>query len=103
MQLNRYLDQQIDWFAQQIDRRFTGVSCPSIEGTYLAWLDCSDAVPDGNGRPLQRALLEETGLWLSDGASFGGSSLHVRMNLACPRALLEDGLERLERFLGGVS
>lgn len=71
--------------------------CP-LEGTYLAWLDCSElGLDDGC---LKRFLLDEAKLALDEGPLFGrGGEGFVRMNLACPRVLLEQALDRLGRAL----
>ena len=43
-------------------------------------------------------LRERTGLRLSAGGVYrGNGGAFLRMNLACPRARLQDGLERLKR------
>ncbi|HKJ85649.1 MAG TPA: hypothetical protein VKA06_06215, partial [Spirochaetia bacterium] len=59
-------------------------------------LGCSHAA-------VQHALLEEAALWLSEGKQFGAAGEgFFRMNLATPRSLVKDGLDRLEhavRFL----
>jgi cystathionine beta-lyase len=67
-----------------------------VEATYLAWLDVRDL---GLERP--GAHFEQHGLGLSDGAAFGGEGF-VRFNFACPRSLLDDGLDRLEQALAGA-
>ena len=60
-----------------------------VEATYLAWIDLSDtAVADAPG-----AYLESHGIGLSDGAAFAGPGF-VRFNFACPRSMLDRGLER---------
>jgi cystathionine beta-lyase len=68
------------------------------DATYLLWIDVS-AIP-GNSREIAVKLRELTGLFVSDGEHFGpGGEHHLRMNIACPRALCEDGVERLIRGL----
>ena len=64
-----------------------------VEGTYLAWIDVSDLELDDPG-----AWFEDFGLGLSDGAAFGGPG-YVRFNFACPRAMLDRGLERYHRAM----
>ena len=64
-----------------------------VEGTYLAWIDVSDLGLDDPG-----AWFERFGLGLSDGAAFGGPGF-VRFNFACPRAMLDRGLERYHRAM----
>jgi len=97
--LTAYLDDQIAWFAKELKARFPDVRCPGIEGTYLAWLDFSECRITEAVSDLHSLILEKGALLLSDGVPFGGTSRHLRMNLACPRSLLEDGLNRLERVL----
>ena len=68
------------------------------DATYLLWIDVS-AIP-GDSLEIAGKLRELTGLYLSDGVEFGpGGEHHLRMNIACPRALCEDGTERLIRGL----
>ncbi|MDR0397399.1 MAG: pyridoxal phosphate-dependent aminotransferase [Oscillospiraceae bacterium] len=65
-----------------------------MEATYLAWLDCSGL---GLTHPeLVKAFAEKARVWLNDGATFGANgSGFMRMNLACPRATLNEGLKRI--------
>lgn len=70
-----------------------------LEGTYLAWVDCRAAGSD-SGRLAQR-LLDEAKLKVSPGAMYGpGGDGFLRINMACPRALLVEGLHRLKSVLG---
>jgi len=70
-----------------------------LEGTYLAWIDCSrTGLSDAE---MTIRLLAE-GVWLEEGTKYGtGGSGFQRLNFACPRATLEEGLSRLTRALGG--
>ena len=64
------------------------------EGTYLAWLDCRrfELSPDA----LDYKLLHEAGVWLNRGDLFGVSGAgFVRLNAACPRAVLDECLARM--------
>jgi cystathionine beta-lyase len=67
-----------------------------VEATYLAWLDVRDLDVEHPGR-----YFEQHGLGLSDGAAFGLPGF-VRFNFACPRSLLQDGLDRLEQALASA-
>jgi cystathionine beta-lyase len=60
-----------------------------VEATYLAWIDVRDLELEQPGE-----FFEQHGIGLSDGAAFGGDGF-VRFNFACPRSVLEQGLERL--------
>jgi cysteine-S-conjugate beta-lyase len=59
-----------------------------VEATYLAWIDVRDLALEQPG-----AFFEQHGIGLSDGAAFAGPGF-LRFNFACPRSVLELGLER---------
>lgn len=62
--------------------------------TYLLWLDCSSMA--GSASEIAHHIRNKTGLYLSEGSQFGScGEKFLRMNIACPRVTLEDGLERL--------
>lgn len=68
------------------------------EATYLLWIDCSQY--DKDSQRLANFIRKETGLYLSEGSQYGeaGRSF-LRLNIACPRERLMDGLSRLKRGL----
>ena len=64
------------------------------DATYLMWIDCSDITDDAD--QFVDFLEKEAKLMLNSGVDFGGNGkTFVRMNLACPRSMVEDGLNRL--------
>lgn len=87
-------------------RRFIAEKIPRLrvvpsEGTYLAWLDCRGLGLEP--KALEQLLLAKARLVLSQGYTFGaGGEGFVRINIACPRAMLEDGLGRLASAVGGL-
>ncbi|HHN48066.1 MAG TPA: putative C-S lyase [Bacteroidales bacterium] len=73
-----------------------------LEATYLLWLDCS-AAGFGSHDELKDFMIQKAGLALSDGATFGpGGEGFMRMNLACPRSLLEKALLQLREAFNGL-
>ena len=63
-------------------------------GTYLLWLDCG--VVTGDSGALARQIRAQAGLCLSPGSVYRGNGARfLRMNLACPRSRMLDGLQRL--------
>ncbi len=67
------------------------------EATYLMWLDCGGFAA-GKAKELAGFIRERTGLYLSAGNQYGlGGDSFLRLNTACPRSVLEDGLARLKR------
>ncbi len=64
------------------------------QATYLLWLDCSALCADA--ADLQAFLRAKTGLYLSEGGQYGAAgAAFLRLNIACPRQTLADGLDRL--------
>ena len=71
--------------------------CPvlPLEGTYLVWVDCSALKL--SSQALERLLLEKGKLWVNAGSMYGEAGNHsIRINIACPRKRLTEGLKRLK-------
>jgi cystathionine beta-lyase len=91
-----YLETNVDFLERFLAERVPGVRLVRPEGTYLALLDCRDLgfEPD----ELNGFFLRKGGVYFSDGAMFGREiEGFVRINFGCPRALLKEALERIER------
>ena len=68
------------------------------EATYLLWINCSCYSKDSV--ELTEFLRRETGLYVSEGAEYGEAGrCFLRLNVACPRTRLSDGLTRLREGL----
>ena len=97
-ELLRYLEANRDFVADYVQSQLPGVAMARPEGTYLAWLDCR-----GAGLPKDDPFsffLERARVALNDGTAFGAPGRgFVRLNFACPRALLTEGLERMRGAL----
>ena len=72
-----------------------------LEGTYLVWADCS--VLGMRSEDIERRLLLDSRLWINAGIHYGeeGDSF-IRINIACPKSMLTDGLKRLASGLGAM-
>jgi len=96
-ELLSYIRENLSYLRDFCAKRMPGVRVIEPEGTYLVWLDfralkMSDAE--------MRDMLIGGGVALDDGYLFGsGGSGFERMNIACPRALLEEGLEKMAKAL----
>ncbi len=97
-ELLRYLESNRDFLVKYVRSNFPKVEMGVPEGTYLAWLDCRKAgVP---GHDPFTFFLEAGRVAFNDGKTFGrGGEGFVRLNFGCPRALLEQGLERMTTAL----
>ena len=90
-----YLEANVDFLEKFLRERIPRIRLIRPEGTYLALLDC-------RGLGLEPAalndfFLKKAGVYFSDGRIFGPElEGFVRINFACPRALLREALERVE-------
>ncbi|MCR4681984.1 MAG: PatB family C-S lyase [Clostridiales bacterium] len=101
-ELRGYLSDNRRLAEEKIASSVPNLSAVHGEATYLLWIDVRRT---GLGsREFAARLRKETGLYLSDGSGFRGEGGEgfLRMNLACPRSVLSDGLSRLERFASGL-
>ncbi|MGD8217212.1 MalY/PatB family protein [Pseudomonas thivervalensis] len=94
--LKTYLQANRDYLVEAVNTRLPGITMTVPQGTYLAWLDCSGLGLDDP----QGFFLKEAKVGLSAGLDFGDDAgQFVRLNFGCPRALLEEGIARMERSL----
>ena len=69
-----------------------------LEGTYLVWVDCS--VLNQSSDEIVKTFLEKEKLWVNKGSLYGETGEgFIRINIACPRQQLIEGLNRLRRAL----
>ena len=69
-----------------------------LEGTYLVWVDCS--ILKRRSKEIVEILLKDEKLWVNEGSMYGEAGEgFIRLNIACPRQVLIDGLDRLKRGL----
>jgi len=69
-----------------------------LEGTYLVWMDCH-ALKTPTVE-LEEKLISEAKLWLNAGKMYGDEGEgYMRWNIACPRTLLIEGLERFRKYV----
>jgi cystathionine beta-lyase len=96
-----WLEELLDYILGNYNfmERFLATRLPKVrlfplEGTYLALLDMRGL--EITDSALKEKLLKGARVWLDEGTKFGrGGEQMQRMNLACPRAILEQALERL--------
>ena len=73
-----------------------------IEGTYLAWVDCSSLCKKLgiNSEQLEERLIQEAKVYFNAGAHYGkAGENYLRINLACPRSILEEAVKRFLQFV----
>lgn len=79
-----------------IEKYIPQLSVTKSDSTYLVWIDVKNLVSDAS--VFTSFLREKTGLYVCDGDVYGkGGETYFRINVACPKKTLMDGLERLKK------
>lgn len=93
--LRAYIRDNKEFAAAYIRKHLPALFIPDSKATYLLWVDCCNITE--NTLELAHFIRENTGLYVSEGESYGASGRgFLRINLACPRQTLQDGLDRLK-------
>lgn len=96
-QLNTYLFANYRFLCDFFSKHFPSLEVVKLEGTYLVWVDCSSL---GKSSTEIVNNLYRHGVWMNDGAMYGENQrAFIRINIACPRKILEEGLLRMEKAL----
>lgn len=98
-ELNKYLWDNYQYLKDRLEKELPKVKLLKLEGTYLAWIDIT-----GLGMSSDMAaqkLLHEGHVYLNSGTMYGKKTGegYLRINLACPRATLEEGINRMVKAL----
>lgn len=96
--MRAYVEENKNYVRAFLKEHIPEITAPQSEATYLLWLDCTKLTQDS--RAFAKEIRQKTGLYLSNGAQYGGAGTgFLRMNLACPRSYVEDGMRRLKEGL----
>ena len=97
-QLVGYLHGNYEAMAEFCRRELPEFPITRLEGTYLVWMDCSSLGMPSDA--LEHALLDDARLWLNAGTMYGAEGEgYMRWNIACPRSVMLDGLNRFLNFV----
>ena len=100
-QVKAYIRSNITFVDDYLKQNLPQIKMMPIEGTYLVWLDCSALGMTADER--EQWLWHEAKLWLDGGGIFGKEGeAFERINVACPRATLLQGLEQLKAAVEGL-
>jgi cystathionine beta-lyase len=100
-QLMDYLSDNVDFLIRFVEERLPMVEVIKPEGTYLVWMDFRKLGLDPD--TLEDLMLKKARVWLDEGYIFGrGGEGFERINVACPRSLLKQGLQRIERAVNSL-
>ena len=97
-ELKAYLQQNIEYTRNFLRQNLPQVRLIEPEGTYLLWLDFRNL--GISNAALEELIIKKAGLWLDSGAIFGAAGKGFqRINAACPRAVLEEALQRMAKVI----
>jgi cystathionine beta-lyase len=86
-------------FARSVHGLNGGLRVLPADSLYLAWMDCRDLGMDAEA--LNRFMLTRARLWLDKGQKFGVEGHgYMRVNLGCPRATVDEAINRLRTAIG---
>ncbi|MEK4028360.1 MULTISPECIES: MalY/PatB family protein [Bacillaceae] len=93
-----YIRSNVRLVKEFIDRELPELTVIEPEGSYLVWIDCRKlGLSDDE---LMKKILLKGKLALGQGSKYrSGGEGFMRMNVACPRSIVEDGLQRLKAAL----
>ncbi len=94
-QLIEYLKGNIEFVRNFLEERIPQIKMLEPEGTYLVWLDFRGL--SLSEKEKEDLVIHKARLWLDKGTMFGEPGVGFeRINIACPRAILQQALEKLE-------
>ncbi|MBQ3425902.1 MAG: pyridoxal phosphate-dependent aminotransferase [Clostridia bacterium] len=98
--LREYIEENRRIVAEYVNKEIPDITYVPSEATYLLWLYCGSLCGDSTG--LAEFVRRKTGLYLSAGSGYGaGGEAFLRLNIACPRESVLDGLKRLKDGING--
>ncbi len=97
-ELRQYLLGNYNYLKRFFEEQLPQFPVLALEGTYLVWVDCF--VLKQSSEEIVKMLLEKEMLWVNEGSMYGEAGEgFIRINIACPRQLLIEGLNRIARVL----
>lgn len=97
-ELRVYLKGNYDFLCQYVSEYMPMLKVTKLEGTYLVWINC--AALGKPAREITDELRHTVRLWLNEGDIYGEHDIpFIRMNIACQKATLKDGLFRLKEYI----
>ncbi|MNS52328.1 Cystathionine beta-lyase PatB [compost metagenome] len=95
-QLKAYLDGNFRYLSEQLNTYLPECNFNIPDATYLAWIDFSAYIPHIPYSNISEFFALEAGVLLEGGNMFvDNGDGYIRLNLACPKSVLAEGLKRI--------
>ncbi|MGG4180601.1 PatB family C-S lyase [Virgibacillus pantothenticus] len=100
-ELREVLKSHKEYVQKMFQTQVPYITVTNSEGTYLLWIDCSTLKMEPDA--LRKFMIQEAKVGLNTGKDYGeeGSSF-MRMNIACPRVTLEEGVNRIIQAIQNI-
>jgi cystathionine beta-lyase len=93
-ELRTIIKRNEQYVRSMFEKHVPSLKVTKMEGTYLLWIDCSALNMDE--KALKKFMIEKARVGLNAGVDYGEEGKHfMRMNIACPREILEEGVDRI--------
>ena len=93
------LSSNMDYVIEKLGASIPAIKITKPESTYLMWLDCRELGMEESD--IMKKLLHDGKVALEPGSKYGEAGKgFLRLNVACPRSMLEDGVARIIKALG---
>jgi cysteine-S-conjugate beta-lyase len=101
-QLIEYLEENLAYLKDYLENNLPKLKVINTEGTYLVWIDCRSM--SLTSKELNKLFTKVAKVWFNDGSTFGiNGEGFIRINIACPRELLKEGLQRVKRAITEIN
>lgn len=98
-QLRKYISANYDLLLERFARELPKCKVMRMEGTYLAWIDCSELHISSD--EIEEMLMHENKVCVNAGSMYGAEgAAFIRINMACTSELLNEGITRIVNGLG---
>lgn len=101
LEMKKYIFNNYHFAKSYIDEKIPQIKAVQAESTYLMWLNCKNV--NLKSAILEEKLISEAKLKLNAGSRYGlAGEGFLRINIACPREILAEGLKRLKNFVNSL-
>ena len=96
-----YISDNFDFVVDYCEKHIPKIKTYAPDATYLMWLDCREL--GLSNEELHDFVIQKAKLGLNDGCAFGRSlNGYMRLNVACPRSVLERAMGQLEAAVNSL-
>lgn len=96
-----YLERNLNFLMDYIEKNIPKIKVVRPEGTFLIWLDFREL--GLSDEEIKDLMINKAKIGLNHGPTFGiGGSGFQRLNIGCPRSILEEGLFRIKNTVNNL-